>query len=525
MRDSKIQQLRSALGIRSISLVIVAMIAFFGAGLGWVVASPIGGSPDDDYHMGSIWCPRPVGESCTVKAINGVDEVRVPIPVAAGAACHAFKSDSSASDCNVDISTNELMWSHRYDDGDYPAGYYAFQHLFIQHDVGKSIIVMRTVNLTIAILLLTLIGVFLRPEQRTAYLLPMVVTWIPMGFYFITSINPSSWAITGLYGYTVAMYGAATGKDWRRWVLLGLAMFSAVLCLSSRRDVSFYLFVVAVAFIFAIKWSKKNIIPGVAVAIIGFVGAYSITLGGQAKHVTASFESEGNLFRNALNTILDLPRYFAGMFGVTYGPGWFDTPVEGPATYIVLFVFAGAVMAGLRSGSWRKWMSASVILGAICGIPLVFILKGIFTGFGDYQPRYMLPLLGVLLFMLFTIGSRQRQIFELPQLILIALAIPIANSLALHIVMQRYTAGFQPAHPLNLDNNISWWWNTSISPMTVWVVASLAFVVAIVVVTYFAHRNSFNSDSVKKVPIAESSQSNDSENIIAEKVSPKHALV
>ncbi|SDU78214.1 Predicted membrane protein [Arcanobacterium phocae] len=521
MRDNRLQHLRSTLGIRSISLVILTMIAFLGAGLGWAVASPIGGSPDDDFHMGSIWCPRPIGQSCAVKMIDGVEKVRVPAPVAAGAACHAFKSDSSAADCNVDISTNELMWSHRYDNGDYPTGYYAFQHLFVQEDVGKSIILMRTINLAIAVVLLGLIGVFIRPEQRPAFLLPMIVTWIPMGFYFITSMNPSSWAITGLYGYTTAMYGAATRKDWRRWILLGLSIFSAILCLSSRRDVSFYLFVVAVAFVFAIKWTRDNIVPAITVALIGLVGAYSITLGGQAKHVTASFAAEGNLLRTAVHTILDFPRYLAGMFGVTYGPGWFDTPLDGPVTYMALFVFSGALMAGLRSGTWRKWLSATVVLGAMAGIPLVFILKGIFSGFGDYQPRYMMPLLGVLLFILFIVGTQQKRIFQLPQLIAVGMAISAANSIALHIVMQRYISGFQPPHLFNLNNNMEWWWDISISPMTVWEVSSLAFVVGVITVIIFIHRHSFYDAEVKNVSMVEENRYIASE---GEKKAPKNLV-
>ncbi|QJC21119.1 DUF2142 domain-containing protein [Arcanobacterium buesumense] len=525
MRENKLRQLCSRLDIRSVGLVIVTMIAFFGAGLGWAVASPIGGSPDDDFHMGSIWCPRPIGQSCAVKMIDGVEKVRVPVPVAAGAACHAFKSDSSAADCNVDISTNELMWSHRYDNGDYPTGYYAFQHLFVQEDVGKSIILMRTINLAIAVLLMGLIGVFIRSDQRAAFLLPMMVCWVPMGQYFIASINPSSWAIVGLYGFATAMFGAATAKDWRRWVLLGLGIFSAVLCLSSRRDVSFYLFVVAVAFVFAIKWNKKNIVPAVVTAFIGFVGAYSITLGGQAKHVTAGFEAEGNLLRTAVHTILDFPRYIAGMFGVTYGPGWFDTPLDGPVTYTALFVFSGALMAGLRSGTWRKWLSATVILGAMGGIPLVFILKGTFIGFGDYQPRYMIPLLGVLLFLLFVVGAQQKRIFDLPQLIIVGVAVSVINSIALHIVMQRYISGFKPPHLFNLNNNMEWWWNIAIAPMTVWVLASVSFAIGVMVGVVFIHRNSFNSDEVQKALIIESDKSMSYGDITGSTTAPQRVLM
>lgn len=49
-------------------LLLVLMLL---TGLGWAVSSPVESSPDEDFHLGSIWCPRPVGEYCQTSVVNG----------------------------------------------------------------------------------------------------------------------------------------------------------------------------------------------------------------------------------------------------------------------------------------------------------------------------------------------------------------------------------------------------------------------------------------------------------------------
>jgi len=58
---------------------VVLVFAVLIVGAAWVVSSPVAGSPDDDYHLGSIWCPRPVASSgCQTRVVDGVTEVMVP---------------------------------------------------------------------------------------------------------------------------------------------------------------------------------------------------------------------------------------------------------------------------------------------------------------------------------------------------------------------------------------------------------------------------------------------------------------
>ena len=49
-------------------LLLVLMLL---TGLGWAVSSPLESSPDEDYHLGSIWCPRPADGSCKMDTVNG----------------------------------------------------------------------------------------------------------------------------------------------------------------------------------------------------------------------------------------------------------------------------------------------------------------------------------------------------------------------------------------------------------------------------------------------------------------------
>ena len=43
--------------------VIALLASVFALGVAWAVSSPVGASPDDDYHLGSIWCTPPLSES------------------------------------------------------------------------------------------------------------------------------------------------------------------------------------------------------------------------------------------------------------------------------------------------------------------------------------------------------------------------------------------------------------------------------------------------------------------------------
>ncbi|WP_455952637.1 DUF2142 domain-containing protein [Arcanobacterium haemolyticum] len=460
-------------------LAVVCLLGLLSAGFSWIVASPIAGSPDDDFHMGSIWCPRPAGESCASKMVDGALGVQVPEPVALAKECHAFKEAEPAS-CPRELSNDKLAFTYRYDDGNYPTTYYRFHHLLISHSVADSVILMRTVNFLIAVFLLGTIGWLLRPEHRPAYVFAMLGAWVPMGFYFLTSMNPSAWAITGVFAYATAMYAAFFAEGKRRWGLLACAIIGAFMSFASRGDSAFYIFVVTAALLWAIKIKRSDWRLWSLAGALSIFGCYMMLGGGQANIVANHATVSDNFIGSVLRTTMDLPRYFAGFVSFGYGPGWFDVPLDVTFPLLALFASGSLLMAGFRRGTWRKWMAVLMIAGAMCGIPVLIVAVGSYPHLGPYQPRYMLPLFAVLFFFLFVLSKERIRILDFSQKVVLAGILFIVNSYTLHAVLWRYVSGAQGIRPVNIDAHMHWWWDIPISPMGVWFVGTVGFLIAIV---------------------------------------------
>lgn len=465
-------------------LGILLVLSTVVAGLGWVLASPVGGSPDDDYHLASIWCPRPVEGSCQTRVIDGEVNVLVPEPIANSSKCYAFKQEVSAA-CTLPYLDENNGYTRRYDDGNYPKGYYRFHHLFVTESVNQSILLMRTVNMLISVALLGAIGALIPAVQRRGYALALLIAWVPMGVYYVASNNPSSWALTGTVAFAVGMLGALNSQGVRRWVLVALASLGGLLCIFSRGDSAFFLFVIATALVFAIQWRRTLWPYMVFLAVASVVGIYSMFSTGQSTVVTSSDAeftgTPSGPVESFLRASLEIPLYFAGFYGYNRGPGWFDTPINEPVVLIMLFIFGGALIVGLSGGTWRKWLSTLMIFGAVVGVPIAVTVRGYYPTLWNYQPRYMLPLFAVFLFILFIVDSRTPAVLSRVQTVFVGFGITAAFCLALQMTLWRYTAGVNGGEPpLNLDRFMQWWWPIPISPTTVWSVSSLAFAVTVV---------------------------------------------
>ena len=137
---------------RTLVAVLILVTAVIAASLAWVVASPVGSSPDEDFHVGAMWCPPPVDETgCQISTKDGEKAVMVPQSLAKEyVTCYAFDHDNSAL-CTLNASDEELAPTLRWDDGNYPWGYYQFAHLFVQRSTSHAVLALRTVNTLLAI--------------------------------------------------------------------------------------------------------------------------------------------------------------------------------------------------------------------------------------------------------------------------------------------------------------------------------------------------------------------------------------
>ena len=348
-QDSK----RTAPGRVRAVMVAVAIVSLLVTGLGWALSSPTGGSPDDDYHLGSIWCPRPLESSgCQTSVINGEIQVLVPEKVSDESVCYAFHSDRPAA-CRLSMSDSDMDFSRRYDAGNYPYGYYQFHHLFVADNVDRTVLVMRSVNLLIAVVVLAATGAALPGRMRQGFALAVIVSWVPMGLYFVASNNPSTWALTGVLAYGAALHGALHSEGRRRRVLLPLAMIGALLCFTSRGDAAFFVFVVSLAVLVAAPWSRRQVVPALLAAGASALGVWIMLSTGQAG-ATSTFapaESDYSGRRRVVMNLLSLPDYLAGFYGRRWGAGWFDVPFDGPIAVLALGLAGAALVMGARAMS------------------------------------------------------------------------------------------------------------------------------------------------------------------------------
>ena len=461
--------------------VIGLVLSVCGVGAAWAVSSPLGASPDDDYHLGSIWCPPPLSESgcSTGYTDRGTFGPVVPESVSSTkVACYAFHGDESAV-CALNNSDDRTMVTDRWDDGNYPWGYYQFHHHFIAHDADRAGVTMRVINVGIAIVLIGAIGALMPSAMRRGYVLAIPAAWTPMGIYFIASNNPSSWAFTGVFAFAAGLWAATQSLGWRRWCLIGAAALGAVLACTSRGDSAFFLFVVTAALAFAVRWRRDRWPEALLAVVSSIIGIIVMRSTNVASTHLATAEGEP---RSLISLIGDnmsyLPQYLAGFYGYRWGPGWLDVDYNGSVSTVGLVIAGAVFVAGARTWSWRKAMTLLMLVGAMAGVPtLLGILQG-FNNVATYQPRYMMPLWIVFLFFMLTMERRERTLSR-PQAAAVGVLLVGTHFWALFVLLLRYTHG-SSVLMFNMSKTAVWWWpGAPVGPNMVWALGTVCFAAAI----------------------------------------------
>ena len=500
----------SAVQRRTLVAALILVAAVIAASLAWVVASPVGASPDEDFHVGAMWCPPPVDETgCQISTKDGEKAVMVPQSLAKEyVTCYAFDHDNSAQ-CALNASDEELAPTLRWDDGNYPWGYYQFAHLFVQRSTSHAVLALRTVNTLLAIGLIGAIIALADSGLRRAISVSVTVAWLPMGFYFVAGMNPSSWAMTGTCAFAAGLLAATRSAGPRRAGLIACALAGAVLACTSRGDSAFFLFVVTVALAFAVPLRRRIIPEAVVASIASVVGVVIMLRTNVSSKLVPDEASAATVGRRAilLKNLASIPDYLKGFVGYRVGPGWNDVTYQGGVRRTALAIVIVLICWALAHLSWRRALSALVVLGAIVGVPVTIGVQGRFNNVEIYQPRYMLPLFAVFLLMLLAPSParsdhHRRGIGAMPLRppsgIFGRLCVGVAATLwvltyarALYLIIERYAFGWNPQkYPIdlstrNLSAGYEWWWpGAPIGPMAVWVIASLCACVAIALMLY-----------------------------------------
>lgn len=463
-------------------LQAATLVAALLAGWAWALSSPLTSSPDDDYHQTSIWCPPPLESSgCELEYGEGgeIVGVWVPQPVQAPA-CYAFLTNDSAS-CTRTLDDDQTVLSTRVDQGDYPGPYYRFMNVFVGEDATRSILVMRGFNVALAVALMAAIAAVSTPAGRRIVVLATLGTFVPLGMFVTASLNPSSWAVTGVTGTWLALHAALSSRQPARTaVASALALLAATIAAVSRADAGAYVVVVVVAMCIYHWRTLLTVKPLLVVPVVAsLLGLWSFLTSGQSGvlEVSASDEVLRSPWDVLFYNLMELPGMIAGVFGINWGLGWLDT--RSPAlTYVcALIVASGLMIGGLRIAHTSKVLAFALVGSTLIALPLyVHQSQLIIIGEGIH-PRYLLPLIPAIVgFAL--LGSRANQSVGLgrSQTVFVFVLLIAANSSALHANIRRYVTG-QDVWSFHLGRGAEWWWDFGLSPMWLWLVGSAAFAV------------------------------------------------
>jgi hypothetical protein len=478
---------------RWIFVVFAGAISLFA----WAFASPIGAPPDGDFHMASIWCAQ--GDRlgmCKVEKVKESNQVELLTPSTFsryqnpyGHFCYVGNSGASAGCTNIvdETSVTELIASGRIFPVDQVSSpFYDFNSRLSSRNIETSAFKIRFANVLFFIGITSLLLTMFK-KYRVATSLAFLVGLGPWGSFLISSIHPSAWTITLLPLYLVCLFVVIREKSIVLRIFAGLA---ALLIWFTSQDVRYdSRYFLVIAFFVALAWGIKyryeiNSRPlwlkvsGVA----AFVIVYLQLLHSLVRSVFGAIGvSELDKVFNLTTT--KVPLTLMNLFGGNYGLGSSDTPLSdlvvlsGVASlFLIIFTTAQRVAK-------RNWLIVFLMSTLLILLPLRAELGGIGT-----SGRYILPLY---LMCLITYLASVETSFSRPLITsrtisrILVFTLTLGNSIALHQTMRRYITGVDVIG-WNLNKNAEWWWTVGPSPMTIWMLGTIAFGVTATLVLQMA---------------------------------------
>ena len=471
-----------SVSIRGLLGIVGLWVAF----AAWGYSSPVGSSPDDDFHIGSIWCAG--GFETGLCEPNGdvteVGEQPVLISVTRNF-CYIYQPTSSGK-CFEGEQATELQ-PFRANAGLYPGGFYKAQHLFVGSDSFNSIYIMRLFNSAIAALFLG-VALFagnrsLRPGVMAAW----TFTLVPLAMFIVPSTSPSSWAYIGLATNWVFLYSAMKAQSARdpRAILNWIMYFaSAALCIFARSDAAVYVAFssVLIGFVAILSGAPKRKFSLLAIAAVLLSAATSLALTNQGRNFEdgGAYSRASDLHRLIYNSIhiIELP---AGALGVNWGLGWLDTILP-PIIGIVGICLIAAIISASLIEATRVRIFSIVALLAFAYSTISFVLNQGSYVIGELvQPRYVLPLLPLFVAVV-TMNNEGFNFFASGRVrmnLIISLLVT-TNAMALFTNIRRYVTGTDRPLHLNLNEKVEWWWLESVSPNLLFAFGVVGFAIFLI---------------------------------------------
>lgn len=479
---------------RRLLFAAIGLMSCFAA---WALSSPLGSSPDENFHVGSIWCADGwSNDYCKVSGYdsrtNAAGDAEVPHVMDV---CFIFYTEQSG-DCSWDPRSIQPALPFNQG-GQYPNLFYATMNLLVTDQSQVSGLAMRAANSLLATVLL-ISAVLLSPRRSSnSVVIGFTATLVPLAMFLIPSLNPSSWAFLGLaFGWAFQINAITINYKNYKWLSISnwvLFFVATAIAMGSRWDAMLMSSMSIVLVLLLCKFSKVKISKA---SMIFSLGSFAVGISTLINHYKPAGISSGGVFGNSyggsatqwddnyrffhnLVHVIELP---AGTLGLTWGIGWLDTPIPTIVALITMGIFSYFFMQSIPFLSY-KFLLVNVSIWIFGILLLMYYLTGSSVIVGEVvQPRYILPLIPFLLSIAvwsgngWNISGRDNRV----RLLVFAGLLTVANSIALWTNIKRYTIGLEANTGVSLSTNIEWWWDWAPSPNLVLVVGTFGFAIYLV---------------------------------------------
>lgn len=487
----------SSSSIRGVLMALTGMLVLGG----WTMGAPHGSSPDDSYHLASIWCAEgPVAGRCLADPSAPDRRVLVPKPLV-DLTCFAGAGTRSASCAPVDLSIEADIYipSPSNVGRERPNGYYWAVGKLIGEDLATSIARIRTANGALFMLMVGLTAWLAPLPLRRAVLLSSIVASVPLGLFLITSVNSAAWGLAGLTTFWAnAITASSPGSPRRRVAAATLALVGAGLGMAARTEAIIHITVltltVATLFWFGIRTSrarlgaKHALLAGALIAATAGLLAVAPQTARIDSLLSDLAQGRERLIARGLESPLlaisfEVPQLWTGALGHIWGLGALDTPVPTLATLPTIFIFLMLLILGLQQAKRGRIAAVLVVGFSLYAVPAFSLLRSGLVVWEELQPRQFMVLMYALLGLaLFTLVGERRLVLSGPNRFVIAAGLGMAHAVALLVSMRRFITGLVELRYVSPGSEITWWWASGPSPNVVWIVTSLAFIALLILV-------------------------------------------